>query len=265
MPDNSPLDMSWILSVWIQSPRHANLSDALSYSWKDALPLGQLVRVPMGARHVLGIVVNSTPRAELNADLGYKIKPILSVFEGLDPLSSNWVSLVEFAANYYQRSMGEMALAALPPQMRSLSDEQIHKKLQKWQRQRSTPLANAQSVHTQEENLQPWSSRSLSAEQQQVLESIASGTGPFLLFGQTGSGKTEVYLQAIESVLKKNPLAQVLIMVPEINLTPQLMARVKERFEKHLGEHSLVCQHSGMTPAQRLNCLLYTSPSPRDS
>ena len=256
MPDNSPLDMSWILSVWVQSPRHANLSDALSYSWREALPLGQLVRVPMGSRHVLGIVVKSTPRAELSLELGYQVKPILSVFEGLDPLNSNWIALVEFAAHYYQRSMGEMALAALPPQMRSLSDEQIHKKLKKWLRHSPTHSTEGHNAIKENGNMPPWSPRSLSAEQQQVLERIASDTGPFLLFGQTGSGKTEVYLQAIESTLKQNPLAQVLIMVPEINLTPQLMTRVKERFDKHLGDHCLVCQHSGMTPAQRLNAWL---------
>jgi primosomal protein N' (replication factor Y) len=70
-----------------------------------------------------------------------------------------------------------------------------------------------------------------------------------LLFGTTGSGKTEVYLQATQLVLQTDPLAQVLVLVPEINLTPQL----EQRFAQRFGAHQVVSLHSGLTPAQRLN------------
>jgi primosomal protein N' (replication factor Y) len=73
-----------------------------------------------------------------------------------------------------------------------------------------------------------------------------------LIFGATGSGKTEVYLQAVQQQLQADPLAQALIMVPEINLTPQLETRVIERF----GADRVVSMHSGMTPAQRLKSWL---------
>ena len=67
--------------------------------------------------------------------------------------------------------------------------------------------------------------------------------------------------------LQAEPMAQALVMVPEINLTPQLQARFETRFA-HLGRERVVALHSGLTPAQRLKswlaCLLYTSPSPRD-
>jgi primosomal protein N' (replication factor Y) len=81
---------------------------------------------------------------------------------------------------------------------------------------------------------------------------MATGTGPFLLFGSTGSGKTEVYLQAVERMLAADPQAQALLMVPEINLTPQLEERVQARF----GTEAVVSMHSGMTPAQRLKAWL---------
>jgi primosomal protein N' (replication factor Y) len=55
--------------------------------------------------------------------------------------------------------------------------------------------------------------------------------------------------------LAQDPLAQVLMLVPEINLTPQLEERVRQRFA-NLGEAAIVSMHSGMTPAQRLNSWL---------
>ena len=64
-----------------------------------------------------------------------------------------------------------------------------------------------------------------------MLQTIEESPGPFLLFGATGSGKTEVYLQAVQRILELDPLAQVLVMVPEINLTPQLEQRFRQRFE----------------------------------
>jgi primosomal protein N' (replication factor Y) len=95
----------------------------------------------------------------------------------------------------------------------------------------------------------------LSEQQQRALTEFAADTRPALLFGATGSGKTEVYLHAAADVLARNPDSQVLVMVPEINLTPQLQARFEERFA-HLGKERVVAMHSGLTPAQRLKSWL---------
>ncbi|WP_394213043.1 primosomal protein N' [Psychrobacter piscatorii] len=67
----------------------------------------------------------------------------------------------------------------------------------------------------------------------------------FLLNGITGSGKTEVYLQAMQAVLEAGK--QVLILVPEIGLTPQTRARFASRFAAHI-----VLLHSGLTDTHRL-------------
>lgn len=72
-----------------------------------------------------------------------------------------------------------------------------------------------------------------------------SGFSVSLLEGVTGSGKTEVYLQAIESVL--NAGQQVLILVPEIGLTPQTVARFQTRFSIEVG-----VLHSQLNDAQRM-------------
>lgn len=80
-----------------------------------------------------------------------------------------------------------------------------------------------------------------------LLEAIGDGGfKPFLLFGVTGSGKTEVYLRAIEATLARGK--RVLVLVPEIALTPQLAAR----FLSRLGG-GVALFHSSLTPAQRLD------------
>lgn len=89
----------------------------------------------------------------------------------------------------------------------------------------------------------------LHPEQRQAVDAIAAATGfaPFLLHGVTGSGKTEVYLHAIAATLARDPGAQVLMLVPEINLTPQLQARIAARFPAA----PLAVLHSGMADQER--------------
>lgn len=92
---------------------------------------------------------------------------------------------------------------------------------------------------------------SISLTEQQIVavEAINSsieqhGFSSTLLHGVTGSGKTEVYFSAIESVLAKGQ--QILLMVPEIGLTPQLISRVEQRFSE-----PVVVMHSGLNDTQR--------------
>jgi len=89
----------------------------------------------------------------------------------------------------------------------------------------------------------------LHEEQRLATEAIgqAQGFSPFLLHGVTGSGKTEVYLHAIARALAADPQAQVLMLVPEINLTPQLQARVAARFPAE----ALAVLHSGLADQER--------------
>jgi primosomal protein N' (replication factor Y) len=204
----------------------------LSYRSPQALQAGQLVRVPLGQREVLGVVwaVRDAAPPDIPASA---VRDVLGVLEGLPALDEAWRQLVQFSAQYYQRSLGEVALSALPPQLRDLSSVQLARRLKKQQPERT--------VHTT-------CGPELSAEQSAVLAQLAANTGPFLLFGSTGSGKTEVYLQAVERMLARDPQAQALLMVPEINLTPQLEQRVQARF----GSDTVVSMHSGLTPAQRL-------------
>lgn len=87
----------------------------------------------------------------------------------------------------------------------------------------------------------------LNQAQAEALFSIknAEGFQTLLLAGVTGSGKTEVYLQAIEDVLANNK--KVLVLIPEINLTPQTVARFERRFNANIA-----LMHSGLTDKERV-------------
>jgi len=91
----------------------------------------------------------------------------------------------------------------------------------------------------------------LNSEQEAAVEEIgvALGSGrysPFLLHGVTGSGKTEVYMRLVELALARG--LSTLVLVPEIALTPQLMARFEARFERRIA-----ILHSALTPGERLD------------
>ncbi|HEY2928543.1 MAG TPA: primosomal protein N' [Albitalea sp.] len=226
------------LRVAVETPQHTGLGAPLDYLSERALSPGTLVRAPLGKRELPGVVWAGETGGEAPAGL----RPVVAVLDALPPLTLSWCALVEFAAAYYQRGIGEVALSVLPPELRKLDNAQLANRIAKLRKRVAGALAPAAG-----ESPRP----APSAEQAQALQQLESlgsdATAPtVLLHGVTGSGKTEVYLRAAERTLALG--RQALVLVPEINLTPQLEARFAERFA---GRH-IVSLHSALTPAQRL-------------
>ena len=226
---------SVLLSVAVETPRYSSVGGLLDYASEQTLPPGTLVRVPLGRRDMPGIVwQRSADAAPATAEL----RPLAAVLSSLPPLADEWRELIDFAAAYYQRGVGELALAVLPPDLRKIDDTPLARRVARLQQRPAA--ANAAALATPSERPE------LNAEQAAALAAIGAADKPVLLHGVTGSGKTEVYLRAAEAALQQG--RQALVLVPEINLTPQLEARFAERFPHHL----MVSLHSGLTPAQRL-------------
>src|SRR3990167_174212 len=119
--------MRYWLSIVVATPAHSSVAGPLTYRSEWPLPPGSLVRVPLGKREVLGVVWEMLPDS---GDLPEtQAKAVLGALDGLAPLSATWRRLVGFTASYYQRSIGEVALAALPPQLRELSTVQLARRL----------------------------------------------------------------------------------------------------------------------------------------
>jgi len=233
-----------MVAVLVDAPRHAALSPALTYQSQHPLAPGTLVRVPFGKREVAGLTWSDGFQQGAPAAL----RAIAEVCDELPPLSPAWCALVEFAAAYYQRGVGEIALAVLPPELRRLGRSALADRVR---RLRRAPDAGGPGDDAPTGEPAP----QLTPEQAHACSAIAAAMasaapGTILLHGVTGSGKTEVYLRSAEQALAAGK--QALVLVPEINLTPQLIDRFRRRF----AGRRIAALHSGLTPAQRLRSWL---------
>ena len=236
------------LSVAVETPRHSAVGGLLDYTSdtsEQPLAPGTLIRVPLGRREVPGVVWDPAPSS---AAPETELRDVASVLDAMPVLDADWRALVDFAAAYYQRSVGELALSVLPPELRKLDNTRLARRVKRLLASGlatglATGLAACAAVDSP---AAPPGAPVLNAEQTAALQAIAQAKQPVLLHGVTGSGKTEVYLHAAQDALQRGQ--QALVLVPEINLTPQLEARFAERFPGRL----LVSLHSGLTPAQRL-------------
>ncbi len=136
-----------------------------------------------------------------------------------------------------------------------LSDRQLNQYAKGWQPAMRSLREKALVEAEQRAEIHPMAAeelRELNAEQAVAVNDVLAGLSafhPFLLNGVTGSGKTEVYLSIAEKVIEQG--RQVLILVPEIGLTPQLVSRFQQRFAV-----PIALMHSGLNDQERLDSWL---------
>lgn len=196
---------------------------------------GQVCLVPVGRRLQPGLIVDVSDTTAVDAK---RLKYVSRVIDEVVPLDRHWLDFTHFAADYYQQPWGEVVLPALPPLLRVKPGPRFVQTLARLRRAGPTPAPGPGA-----------SDRQLNGEQQKAVDVLvgARGFGVHLLFGITGSGKTEVYLRAIDDRLRSDARSQVLLLVPEINLTPQLEALLRARF----GQAGVVTLHSGLPDGER--------------
>ena len=226
------------------------LNQGFDYSWSEERlgikpEVGQIVEVPFGATFVIGIVINVSAHSNLAKD---KIKEVSRV-SPLPPLDQAILRLMNFACQYYLHGLGETILPAIP---------QWWKKSERWEKIAQIISATEKPIKPKKEQLTKQLTEGLidkldlNLEQKKALEqleSISSQEQKFkavLLQGLTGSGKTAVFLNWLKTILEKKD-AQALILVPEINLTPQLERRVRAYFP----DKKMVVLHSGVSEKKR--------------
>ena len=207
--------------------------------------VGKRVIVQLRSRQRVGVIMHLTSHCSLKS-----VKEIISIIDQLPILSREMLRLLEWVASYYVAPLGTVVQAAV---LHGLGDVGAHdaKASKRQTRRTRRPMDIVSSLPAG-----LWSGPNggegaleLSPGQRDALKKITEAidsrdTKPILLHGVTGSGKTEVFLRATEHVLQCGKRA--LILVPEISLTPALLALFSRRFGDKAGVF-----HSKLTPAQR--------------
>jgi primosomal protein N' (replication factor Y) len=188
------------------------LPTLFDYRAEDATrtDIGYRALVPFGKKLRVGLIVDVAAKSEV---VDSRLRAVDRILRDVPPLPREWLALAQFCSDYYQRPLGEVVAAALPPRLRSA---------------KPVPVAAIPAPRSEPRFVR---AHDLTAEQQSAIERLRAGLEEFrvnLLFGVTGSGKTEIYLHLIAEILSRG--RQVLVLVPEIALTPALQTAFLERF-----------------------------------
>lgn len=219
-------DEMWQLLTWAARYYHAPVGEVLNSALPVKLRNGDSTERSQPDYFVVteqgrkSLIIGENKKAKKQVELLTELAVFTKFFEKPTACSpSAWKGLLEkgyvekidvpFVAQSWQQSLGEL------------------------------PLVNVQNRLT------------LNKQQTLVVSrlNVQNDFATFLLNGVTGSGKTEVYLQFIETVLKRKQ--QVLVLVPEIGLTPQTVQRFKARFNVEID-----VLHSNLNDSQRLTAWL---------
>jgi primosomal protein N' (replication factor Y) (superfamily II helicase) len=214
------------------------LAKHFDFLCKDASSddIGRLVVVPFSGKQVVGIAVGVAHSSEVPSE---KLRAVDLVQRATPPLASDILALVRFCERYYHAPFGQIAINIVPPLLR-IAARQLKPPRATKPRRKTATTASAAVAFT---------APTLNTDQQMAFDAISGALGSYsawLLEGITGSGKTEVYLHAIAATLARGQ--QALVLVPEINLTPQFMKHIVARFPAQV----IVTQHSGMAAGARL-------------
>ncbi len=193
-------------------------SEFLTYSSDEQVKVGTIVAVSVRNKSALGIVMRKVPKPS------FATKPIDKVVIS-EALPAEVMKLMDWLMEYYPAPLGTFTQQFLPGSLQQTSRSRIE----------DEPSASQLKI-----------APTLTTEQTKTLNKIKkSSHTTFLLHGDTGTGKTRVYLELAKDVLAAK--RSVLVLTPEIGLTPQLVTD----FQGHFGNRQVILLHSNLTPRDR--------------
>ena len=205
--------------VWVTSHLYHG-QQALTYSADSVLDEGSLVLVPMRQQKSLAVVVSKTLKPT------FKVKPVLKVLPYQLPRQS--LDLMHWLSEYYPAPLGNIASLFVPSSLSRKHEFKVTRSL----KPKETTLPT------------------LTKEQKSALLHVSDNpTGNFLLHGETGTGKTRVYLELAKIMLASSK--SVLVLTPEISLTPQLVRSFEELFG-----NQVITVHSNLSDVERRDAWL---------
>lgn len=194
--------------------------DVLTYASDQELPIGTIVTVPVGRKSSLGVITQKVKQPE------FQCKEVTKVVIKR-PLPTPLLQLHDWLSSYYATSSGVAWQTILPARIATTPR----------QTKKSIPV-NASAAPTKRTQIV------LNPTQQAAVDQIRhTNDGTILLHGITGSGKTEVYKTIAADTVNNGQ--SVIILVPEISLTAQLVNEFRSQFD------NVVVTHSAMTASER--------------
>lgn len=216
------------------------LATLFDYRATDATEqdVGARIVVPFGRKVAVGVIMERAATSEVPTA---RLRAALRIPRDIPPLPAELLKLLRFCSEYYHHPLGETVFSALPTRWRRAPSVRTAQPRKAAVRDTKSDMASATAAPLPE----------LTSEQQSAVQAIDESRGrgfvPWLLHGVTGSGKTEIYLRLIARALALGE--QVLLLVPEINLTPQLEYILRARFP----DTPLAALHSGLSEGERLH------------
>ena len=210
------------------------LRQCFTYSSELKITKGTRVSVPFGKRKIVGVVIKNIQKPDFLKKAG-AIKKIIAVLDEYPLFDKPIFDSILWSSDYYHHPIGEVFNTFVPTELRKINNKKIE----------ALREFSEYSVNEDDKKFD------LTKDQEKAVKALSKSKGfsPTLLYGVTGSGKTEVYLRVAETFIKNNK--SVLVLVPEINLTPQLLSRFENRFNGEIGIY-----HSKQTAAKRLKTWL---------
>ena len=207
------------------------LRQCFTYKSKEVIKKGKRVIVPFGSKSIVGIVVKKIAKPKSLKGL----KEIISIADEHSCFNGSIFEAITWASDYYHHPIGEVFFSFMPTLLRKQNDKIII----------DLDDNTEYKLNEKDKKLKLTKEQNINLSKLNKVEKFS----PSLIYGVTGSGKTEIYLQLAEKFILQNK--SILILVPEINLIPQLEKRFKDRFNGDIGVY-----HSRQTPNQRLKIWL---------
>ena len=191
-----------------------------SYIHDQKLSVGTLVSIPLFRRETEGVVLDCRP--DLQIEAAYKLKKLSKISQE-DFLTSQQLLLAKQLSQHYLTSLGVVLKHFMPKRV----------------------TARISTKHTTYNTQQEFKKITLTDKQNRAVDAIANSKFKiqnlkFLLHGPASSGKTEVYIHSILKLKAKHPDAQFLILLPELTLAPQAIAR----YGQYFADEEIVVLHS---------------------
>ncbi len=207
------------------------LRQCFTYKSKEVIKKGKRVIVPFGSKSIVGIVIKKIAKPKSLKGL----KEIISIADEHSCFNGSIFEAITWASDYYHHPIGEVFFSFMPTLLRKQNDKIII----------DLDDNTEYKLNEDDKKLKLTKEQNINLSKLNKVEKFS----PSLIYGVTGSGKTEIYLQLAEKFILQNK--SILILVPEINLIPQLEKRFKDRFNGDIGVY-----HSRQTPNQRLKVWL---------